>query len=71
MNKQDLIAAGVRNLQEFGYPHCNSDNILTDMVYSQFFRAQLLDVRDLRPSAAPIANELIDEIDAVAERQEP
>lgn len=40
-----LIAAGVKNLKEFGYPKCNSENILTDMVYKQFFMSMLEDNR--------------------------
>jgi len=28
--KEKLIAAGVKNLHEFGYPQCTADNILTD-----------------------------------------
>lgn len=36
-----LIDAGVRNLQEFGYPGCTKDNILTDMIYSAFFKNML------------------------------
>ena len=36
-----LIAAGVKNLKEFGYPYVNSENILTDIVYSAFFETML------------------------------
>lgn len=36
-----IIEAGVKNLQEFGYPHCNKDNILTDIVYKRFFISML------------------------------
>jgi len=39
--KSKLIAAGVKNLREFGYPQCNENNILTDEVYSAFFRNML------------------------------
>ena len=39
--KSKLIAAGVKNLREFGYPQCNENNILTDEVYSEFFREML------------------------------
>lgn len=38
-----LIAAGVKNLKEFGYPNCNSENILTDMIYKRFFVSMLED----------------------------
>jgi hypothetical protein len=44
MNIRDkLIAAGVKNLREFGYPSCDDKNILTDMVYSRFFVSMLKD----------------------------
>jgi len=38
-----LIAAGVKNLKEFGYPKCDSENILTDRIYKQFFISMLED----------------------------
>ena len=39
--KTGLISAGVKNLREFGYPACNEQNILTDMIYSRFFVSML------------------------------
>jgi hypothetical protein len=39
--KDKLIAAGVKNLREFGYPACDEKNILTDYVYSKFFVSML------------------------------
>jgi len=39
--REKLIQAGVRNLVEYGYPHCDSENILTDMIYSRFFESML------------------------------
>lgn len=41
--REKLIAAGVRNLQEFGYEAASKDNILTDEVYSMFFKSMLND----------------------------
>lgn len=38
-----LIAAGVKNLHEFGYPDCNNSNILSDQIYSAFFKSMLED----------------------------
>ncbi len=35
--RDGLLAAGVKNLKEFGYPSCNKKNIMTDMVYRKFF----------------------------------
>jgi hypothetical protein len=36
-----LIDSGIKNLKEFGYPAVTKENILTDMVYSQFFLQML------------------------------
>ena len=38
-----LIAAGVRNLKEYGYPSVTPANILTDYVFSSFFKSMLED----------------------------
>ena len=38
-----LIKAGVRNLKEFGYPDVDEKNILTDMIFKEFFRSMLKD----------------------------
>ena len=46
MNIRDkLIAAGVKNLREFGYPSCDEKNILTDMIFSRFFETMLKDTK--------------------------
>lgn len=39
----NLISAGVKNLKEFGYPSVNNENIVTDTVYSEFFKSMLKD----------------------------
>lgn len=39
--KDHLLKSGVKNLKEFGYPYVNTENILTDIVYSQFFEGML------------------------------
>ena len=41
--KDQLIAAGVKNLKTFGYPECNKDNILTDQIYKAVFASMLKD----------------------------
>lgn len=41
MYRNDLLRAGVAHLREFGYPHCDSSNITTDMVYRRFFQSML------------------------------
>lgn len=40
---EKLIAAGVRNLKEYGYPSVTAENILTDRIYSAFFKSMLED----------------------------
>lgn len=41
--RNKLIAAGVRNLKEFGYPAVTADNILTEVLFARFFRSMLED----------------------------
>lgn len=41
--KEKLLLNGVKNLKEFGYTMVDTENILTDMVYSQFFSSMLND----------------------------
>jgi len=41
--KDHLLKSGVKNLKEFGYPYVNTENILTDIVYSEFFKSMLKD----------------------------
>ena len=36
-----LLKSGVSNLKEFGYPAVDEKNILTDMIYSRFFKSML------------------------------
>ena len=39
--REILIANGVRNLKEFGYPGVTKENILTDPIYREFFIGNL------------------------------
>jgi hypothetical protein len=39
--RDKLIANGIRNMKEFGYPHVGQDNILTDEIYREFFKTML------------------------------
>lgn len=41
--RNKLIAAGVKNLQEYGYPGVTADNIMSDQIYSAFFLSMLND----------------------------
>jgi len=65
--KDKLIAAGVKNLKEFGYPSCNKDNILTDMIYSQFFLSMLKDNK----GHGKELDKAIDELIIICESKKP
>jgi hypothetical protein len=43
--RDKLIAAGIKNLREFGYPSCDEKNILTDMIFSRFFEMMLKETK--------------------------
>lgn len=36
-----LLDAGIKNLNDFGYTDVNKETIITDMVYSAFFKKML------------------------------
>lgn len=38
-----ILKRAVKNLNEYGYPDCNMNNIFTDQVYSAFFKRMLED----------------------------
>jgi len=63
--KDKLIAAGVKNLREFGYPKCNAENILTDMVYKAFFVSMLKDNKGHSPQVDKAIDELLTICNAV------
>jgi hypothetical protein len=44
--KDKLVAGGVKNLKEFGYPSVNASTIITDYVYSRFFISMLNENRE-------------------------
>lgn len=61
--KQHLIAAGVKNLKEFGYPYANEQNILTDEIYSGFFVSMLNDNKGLSTKQVDsVIDEILNEI---------
>jgi hypothetical protein len=41
--RTSLIAAGVANLKEYGYPEVSPETILSDRIYSSFFKSMLYD----------------------------
>ena len=62
--RDKLIAAGVRNLKEYGYPDVNAENILTDLIYRGFFLSMLED--NLGKGVDDAIKPLIAEIEAQA-----
>jgi hypothetical protein len=60
-----LIAAGVKNLKEYGYPDVNETNILTDTIYKAFFVSMLTD--NLRKSSKQIDNVIDNLIKEIAQ----
>lgn len=62
MIREKLITAGVKNLREFGYEHANSENILTDEVYSKIFLSMLEANKGNGKSIDVVIDELISEI---------
>lgn len=63
-----LINNGVKNMQDFGYPNVNQDNILTDLVYAMFFKRQLRDNKGEIPVVDIVIDQLISEIDTNLEK---
>lgn len=59
--REKLIAAGVRNLKEFGYPSVTPKNILTDYIFRRFFKSMLED--NLGKGADLTIAELLNEIE--------
>lgn len=65
--REKLIAAGVRNLKEFGYPGVNAGNILTDRIFSAFFLSMLEENKGRAYSVDKEIDALISEIKAKTE----
>ena len=59
--RDKLIEAGVKNLHAYGYPAANAENILTDTIYTGFFRSMLKDNLGHGKDIDKAINELLDE----------
>jgi hypothetical protein len=59
-----LLNSGVKNLNEFGYPHCTTENILTDAIYREFFKGMLESNKGQHAKADLAIAELLQEIEA-------
>jgi hypothetical protein len=62
--RQKLLESGVKSLKEFGYPRVDTKNILTDEVYSQFFRRMLDDAMGNGGTLDGVIDELRQELDS-------
>ena len=63
--KNKIIQRGIAALKEFGYPDVNEENILTDEVYSLFFKRMLEDTKDMlvdEGKDVSVIDELLNEI---------
>jgi hypothetical protein len=54
-----IIASSVRALKEFGYSTVSEDNILTDPIFSAFFKSHLQDALD-DLERAPVLSKKVD-----------
>jgi len=61
--RDGLINNGVKNLKEYGYPAVDKDNILTDQIYSAFFKSMLEENIGVSPTFDSAISGLIAEID--------
>lgn len=61
--KHAVISRGVKAAREFGWPNVTAENIITDRVYSMFFRSTLVDALDGSDSDK-VLNSIIDDIDS-------
>ena len=64
--KDLLLGAGVSNLKEYGYAEVTKENILTDNIYSRFFKSALNENKGSQNSNSQIdgvIDELIMQID--------
>lgn len=54
-----LVLAGIKNLKEFGYPDVDAENIITDEVYSSFFKVMLEDNKGNGEQIDAVIDELL------------
>ena len=63
--RETLIRSGVNSLGTFGYPDVRPENLLTDPIYSAFFKSmlegELGEVQRANPAVANVMRDLISE----------
>ena len=70
MIEQKLIEKGIKNLNQFGYPDVNKDNIFTDLIYSQMFKSMLEDNKGHRVDIDTAIDNLLAKINDVSQQRE-
>jgi hypothetical protein len=60
--REHLLKAGVKNLKEFGFDEVTTKTILTDKVYSEFFKSMLKDNLGYTKRVDGVINQLLIEI---------
>jgi hypothetical protein len=60
--RDKIISNAVKNLQEFGYQSCDKENILTDIVYGEFFASSLKENLGHSELVDSVINDLIKEV---------
>ena len=63
--REHLLNAGVKNLNDFGYPKINTENIMTDIVYGGFFKSMLEDNKGNGSQIDEVINELLAELSTI------
>lgn len=61
--RDKIIKNGVNNLIQFGYEYVNSENILTDEVYKEFFKAMIKSNLGRDKKVDFVLNELMKELE--------
>ena len=64
MYRDKILEAGVRNLKQYGYPEVTKENILTDQIYSAFFKSMLEDSDNMGKGMDGVIAKLLKEIKA-------
>ena len=60
--REHLLKAGVKNLKEFGYPEVNTETILTDEVYKEFFKSMLEENLGNGKQVDEVINQLLSDV---------
>ncbi len=60
--REQLINNGVKNLKEFGYPDCNSENIMEHMILKTFFISMLQENLGKNKEIDIVINELLKDL---------